>query len=120
MARPGFRDNEYIMRDQCVPNLGKFRQIWTYMIRLWNTSPITLKFWTSRFFDTLKMEKGVNFTKFQMLAHYDVIVDQNLGKFGPKFCNCEYLSFHLQNLHRNIIRRPEDVSINEVPHFGSL
>ncbi len=85
MAHPGFRDYEYIIRDHCVPNLGKFRQFWAYMNRLWNTTPMTLKICASRFLNNLKIVKFTNFDKFQMLAHYDVIIDQNLGKFGPKF-----------------------------------
>ena len=80
MAHPGFRNYEYIIRDHCVPNLGKFRQICAYMIRLWNTTPITFKICTSKFLDTLKMVKCVNFDKFQMLTHYDVIVDHILGQ----------------------------------------
>tara|TARA_B000000460_G_C21396944_1_gene340682 strand:+ start:471 stop:728 length:258 start_codon:yes stop_codon:yes gene_type:complete len=85
MAHPGFGDHEYIIGDRYVPNLGKFRKISGQYDRLCNTSPITLKICTGRFFNTLKIMESVNFDKFQILAHYDVIVDQNLGKFGPIF-----------------------------------
>ena len=138
MARPEFIGYEYMIRDHCVPNLGKFRQFWAYMNRIWNTTPITFKICTSRFLDNLKMVKSLILTNFkcwlimtslltkmcanlgqnsrianvypfifkictkmlfgalimivsmefdifQILIHYDVIIEQNLGKFGPKF-----------------------------------
>ena len=66
------------------------------------------------------MVKGVNFDKFQMLAHWNVIVDQNLGKFGPKFYNREHLYFHLQILYRDVIRSPDNDSFSKIKNYSDF
>ena len=75
MAHPGFGDHEYIIRDRYVPNLGKFWKIWTNMIDYVIPLQSPLKFALVGIFNTLKIMESVNFDKFQILAHYDIIID---------------------------------------------
>jgi len=65
-----------------------FTKIWANLgqnSRIANIYPFIFKICTKMLLGALIMIVSMEFDIFQILVHYDVIIDQNLGKFGPKF-----------------------------------
>ena len=130
MDNPGYKNYEYIIRDHCVLNLSKFRQIWldygillqspwkfalvgflipwkwwnaliltnfkcwfnmtSLLTNIWaisghnsriaNIYPFVFKICAKMLFGALIMIVSMESDIFQILVHYDVIIDPNLGQ----------------------------------------